>query len=190
MSMSETDLLNSLGEVYPNSQKSLIESNSVETDNNEPQLLKDSPYTNLNGLINVMKEKVDIFKCLSLDIQSLNAKIDQLRIYIEEFSLANYKFDAICIQETWLADGSSVSHLQIEGYILINFPCVLTSHSGLAIYLSHEFQYQILDIQQSLSLSWECLFISIELPGNKTLTLGNKYRPPRELSVKLQKFHI
>ena len=90
-------------------------------------MLNKSPYVDHANLIDTLKQKTDIFKCLSLNIQSLNAKIEQLRIQLR---IDNCKFGAICVQETWLAGGRCDSPLQIEGYTLINQLCSLTSHSG------------------------------------------------------------
>jgi len=49
----------------------------------EPQLLKPSPNLDNDKILEVIKDKSNIFECPSLNTQSLNAKIDQLRAYLK-----------------------------------------------------------------------------------------------------------
>ena len=186
-SLSET-MLNNIGGMAANSLKNLLEPNLDVNADEEPDLLQHSHYVNNDSLIQTLKDKVDVFKCISLNIQSLNAKINQLRIYCEQLKMANCKVDAICIQETWLKEGACDSHLQIEGYTLISKPCQLTSHSGLAIYLSNELEYTEISTDISQSRTWENQFIQIKISNNKNLTLGNIYRPPRDVIENYQNF--
>ena len=75
MPLDNIEILNSIGGLHYTSLNSLIESNIDNEDNEEPQLLNKSPYVDHANLIDTLKQKTDIFKCLSLNIQSLNAKI-------------------------------------------------------------------------------------------------------------------
>ena len=184
----DNDILANLGGIHSNSLTELVEIDETNNDIEEPSLVKHSPYFDHDMLTNMIPEKNDILKCLSLNIQSINAKIDQLRIYLEQLRLVNCKFDAICVQETWLGDDSSDSHLQIEGYTLINQPYQLSSHNGLAIYLSNNLQYANININRSATNSWEGQFIKIKISQNQNITLGNIYRPPRESIEYYQNF--
>ena len=182
------DVLDKIGGVQRNSLSAVLEPDHDLTDTEEPVVFHPSPYTDHDSLVNVLKNKNDVFKCLSVNIQSINSKIDQLRIYLNQLQIDNCSFDAICIQETWLTGGSSTDHLQIEGYTMINSPCSLTSHSGLAIYLKYNIDYERITIAPSQSQSWEGQFIHVKFPGNKDLTLGNIYRPPRDLIANYKAF--
>ncbi len=56
------------------------------------------------------------FSIFSTNIQSINANIDELRIFIECLKRINYTFGAICIQESWLSEDNDTSQIQFEGY--------------------------------------------------------------------------
>ena len=62
------------------------------------------------------------FSILTLNIESINGKFDELTIYmyIEELSKINFKFSVICLQETWLSDDVDLSTFQIAGYDCIS----------------------------------------------------------------------
>ena len=125
------DILDKIGGIQLNSLIAILEPDQDLTNSEEPSIFHPSPYSDQDSLANILKSKKDVFKCLSINIQSINAKIDQLRIYLHELQSDKCNFEAICIQETWLTAGSPTEHLQIEGYTMINSPCLLTSHSGL-----------------------------------------------------------
>ena len=55
-----------------------------ESNNNEsPVIYKHSPYCDDNSLINIIQSKKDTFTILSLNCQSLHAKFDLLKIYLD-----------------------------------------------------------------------------------------------------------
>ena len=78
---------------------------------------------------------------LSLNIQSINAKIDELRILIENLRLKNCHFSAICLQEYWLSEHSNLSQFDIDDYTLISERKLCCGHGGLIIYLRNNFDY-------------------------------------------------
>ena len=125
------DILDKIGGIQLNSLNAIIEPDQDLTDTEAPAIFDHSPYADQDSLANILKHKKEVFKCLSVNIQSINAKIDQLHICFDELQSNKRSFDAICVQETWLNGGSPTEHLQIEGYTMINSPCLLTSHSGL-----------------------------------------------------------
>ncbi len=69
-------------------------------DNNElnsPQTISHSSYydsKNISTTLQTCKNKFTIF---STNIQSINAKIDELRLFIEHLKTFNFMFSAICI---------------------------------------------------------------------------------------------
>ena len=56
---------------------------NVLDEEDSPSLFINSPYYKNDEFINVLDTKKDFFSIMSLNIQSLNAKISQLRSYIE-----------------------------------------------------------------------------------------------------------
>ena len=108
---------------------------------------------------------------MGMNIQSINAKFDQLLIYINQLKDDDCEFEVICLQETWLGNEHDTSLLQIDNYNLITKPCRATTHGGLAIYLKQNISYEILDLIESPSNIWEGQFIKLSLPNNRNITL-------------------
>ena len=178
MSIDDEILLN-IGGSYNNSLVTKYEKGLIETEE-EPQLLNNSPYMTNEMLKDTLIPRRNVFKCLSLNVQSLNAKIDQLRIQLENIHENGTSFDAILLQETWISNKSDLSMLQLEGYQLISQPYRITSHGGLAIYLKENLQYEILELDNVASEIYESQFIKVKVNNNVSITLGNLYRPPRD----------
>ena len=178
--MPTTDsLLSNLGDNSQYSLKEILELHNPQQDE-EPIIIDHSPYINTDDLLEVLKQKKDVFKCLSLNIQSLNAKFDELKIYLQNFEQNQCNLDAVCLQETWINErNSDINMFQLDGYQLISQVCKSTSHGGLAIYLNENIKFEVLSINVSESNKWEGLFIKLFLDNNKQLTIGNIYRPPR-----------
>ena len=126
----------------------------------EPEIIKHSPYYNDHSLNNLFLKKGNIFNILSLNCQSINAKFDQINIKLQELKNNGYEFSAICLQETWLTDNSDTSRFMIDGYPLISQGKICTAHGGLAIYLCNKYDYNSVNIYQN-SQVWEGQFIEI-----------------------------
>ena len=150
-----------------------------------PILFKHSTYYDNDSFINAMKLKKDSFIVISLNCQSLRAKFNQLKVYLELFQRNNISISAICLQETWLSDQDDVSLLQLEGYTLISKGKSCSAHGGVAIYLHNRFKYSVISFPQSNV--WDGLAIKVNEDISRTGTitqkniiLGNIYRPPRQ----------
>ena len=112
-------------------------------------ILQHSPYIDDKELPNVLLDKSDHFNILSLNIQSINAKFDQLQLMLRNLHEQNCEFSAICLQETWLSDSSDISHLLLDNYNLITQGERISSHSGLGIYLHKKFSYWKVPIEDT-----------------------------------------
>ena len=160
----------------------LINEQAYDDEDEAPTIFQHSPYYDEEGIKQISLSNPNSFKILSLNCQSLQAKFDQIKLYIEN-SLSNVH--AICLQETWLNCDSDTSLLQLNGYNLISKGKSASAHGGVAIYLKDTFKYSILTIN-SLSNIWDGIFIEIIIDESystqfkKTLILGNIYRPPRD----------
>ncbi len=64
----------------------------------------------LSITLNNNKNKLSIF---STNIQSINAKIDKLRIFMERLHKTNFAFSTLCVQESWLFEGDDISQILI-----------------------------------------------------------------------------
>jgi len=159
----------------------LNEDNNVDEDE-APSIFQHSPYYNNEGLSQFFSSKPNSFKIFSLNCQSLNAKFNELKVYLE--GSCNSKFHAICLQETWLTRESDVSTLQLNGYNLISKGKLASEHGGVAVYLKDSFKYKVLSISSPSNI-WDGIFLEVvinesNIPSNKTLIIGNIYRPPRD----------
>ena len=154
----------------------------------EPNIVQMSSYYDDDSLNNLFKDKGNSFCILSLNCQSINAKFDQLNIKVQQLKSNGYEFSAICLQETWLSSDSDTSLFKIDGYKLISQGKMCSSHGGLAIYISEKFNCSTIDLNIN-SQMWEGQFIEIaNIESNKSLIIGNVYRPPNNTNSLYQDF--
>jgi len=147
-----------------------------------PQIIEHSQYYDSTNLLPALIENKNGFSILSTNIQSINAKIDHLRISIENLKTQGYEFNAICIQESWLCEDDDVSHLQLEGYHMIPQCCASSSKGGLIIYLQDRYEYEYKSKLRNFD-SWEGQIIHVKKGKylNKSIDLANIYCPPKDL---------
>jgi len=168
----------------------------LDTEHNEQfNSIKLSPYFYADDFIERYASKQTGFTFMSLNCQSLNAKLSFIILLLEKFITNNATIQALALQETWCSDDSDLSMYQIPGYQLISNGHHATTKGGLAIYLHDDWAYRVMSTNQ-LSDVWEKQFIDIYDPNDNTkphITLGNVYRPPRnsrtELDTFLEEFH-
>ena len=152
-------------------------SNILITDIDDP--LIHSPYCTPEDMCTALKNKHRDFTILSLNCQSLQAKYNQLILFLENIRLRKIIIDAICLQETWLGENSDMSLLQIPNYSRISQNKHCSEHGGLMIYLHEKYQYEIYNISQSSV--WEGMLVKVICNRNgKYLYLANIYRPPKD----------
>ena len=157
------------------------------TDDDAPSLFRNSDYYDHENFTEILKSKSDKFSVVSLNCQSLQAKFDQLKIYVEDLESSSCTLSSICLQETWLKNDSDTSLLQLENYNFISKGSSCSTHGGVAVYLHKKFDYQILDFHSHSGI-WDGLFIELNIKqsinqteNTKKLIIGNIYRPPRNL---------
>ena len=110
----------------------ILNEGNIEWDDDESPLFKHSPYYDFNKLITLLQAKNEKFTIMSINIQSLQAKFDELKILTEILQDAQCSFTAICVQETWLSKDSNLSLLKLPGY-LISEGKSSSLHGGVAI---------------------------------------------------------
>ena len=141
-----------------------IVNNELDNNGDEdfPNFLTHSPYYDTDTAIEILSQKNETFKIISLNCQSLPAKYDQIKMYLEIYKNADIKFNDICLQETWLMDNSDTGYLHLDRYTLISKGRKCSNHGGVAIYLDKTFSYTILDIEGNPDI-WDGLFIKVNL---------------------------
>ena len=63
--------------------------------------VQQSSYYDIDKVGEVAKTCLNDFSILTTNIESLNAKFDELLIHITELKNINFKYSVICLQETW-----------------------------------------------------------------------------------------
>ena len=149
-----------------------------------------SRYKDMSEIQSIFQNNYSEFLILTLNIQSVNAKFNNLYPIINNLASQGLYFGAICLQETWTSNDSDLSLLQLPGYQLIHQGSKCTKHGGLIIYLTENYSYKIRNLYNGSNI-WEGLFIDIN-GGNlcRTFTMGNIYRPPRDNNnnINIQQF--
>ena len=139
-----------------------------------------SCYVDMSELQSLFINNGNEFLILTLNIQSVNAKFNNLFTVINNLASQGLYFGAICLQETWTSKDSDLSLLQLPGYQLIHQGSKCTKHGWLIIYLNESYCYKMRNLYTSSNIS-EGMFIDIN-GGNlcRTFTIGNMYRPPHD----------
>ena len=124
-----------------------------------------------------------------MNCESINAKIDQIRLTLAQYKEGGCEFDAICLQETWLSEDSDKSLLCIEDYALIYLGKTCSTRGGLIIYLKENLKYKMLDMSLKSNI-WNGIFIEIYEDSRcaKKIILCNIYRPPRDINENSRQF--
>lgn len=170
-----------------------MEQNSIRNSNipnlaTGKQALQISNYYAAEDLSKFITDNNQTLAVLSLNAQSLPAKLDQIKIYLESLKSKMLTFDAICIQETWINTDNETSMYAIPGYNLILRNKTCGEHGGLAIYLKKELTYKSIEICLKHDYLWECQAIEINNKCSNSIILANTYRPPRNLQKNYNKF--
>ena len=155
-------------------------------DDHDIAIVKHSSYYTTDDFTNT-RLATGSLNILSLNCQSLNAKFNELQIFIEE--MCHDQFGVICLQESWLADNFEYSMFNLRNYSMIKQGKLCSEHGGLIIYVHDRY-----DISAPLTLidsvsGWEylCIEISQKAPYPQKYVIVNVYRPPNEI---VDKFNI
>ena len=75
----------------------------------ELKVIRHSPYTSADELIESGLSSKYGLSILSLNCQSLRAKFDYIRLLIDKFANSNCPLQVICLQETWFSSETDLS---------------------------------------------------------------------------------
>ena len=125
---------------------------------------------------------------MSLNIQSISAKINELREFLLNCTNMKCQPDIICIQETWTIHDASF--LIIDGYQPFEYTCRKKSQGGgVGMYFKTGIKYKILKNVIFDEKVFESILAEVTFNKNKQITIGSIYRPNSvhpSLSVKEQ----
>ena len=124
---------------------------------------------------------------LSLNIESIFAKIDQLKLLIKTLhTVHNIQLHVITIQEAWLTEGRPLSVIEIENYKAYpQYNKIGGQKGGIVVYVhnSHTAS-EVQFFSDSPTKSWEGT--TLDITGdllNNPLRLHTIYRPPRDNNI-------
>ena len=190
MSVNE-DMLSNYGGFDQNSLNNIIAPDGhINEDDNDDlyDLIRHSFYYSDKQIVSHLKERRHNFSILSMNVASLNAKFDQIKIYVELLKAHNCELSIICLQESWLSDISETSLFQLDRYTMLSQGKICSGHGGLVIYVSNRFHYKHLSLYKRSDV-WEGQFI--EISGSqleRNIITGNIYRPPRDVNTNYHTF--
>ena len=81
---------------------------------------------------------------LSLNCQSINAKFDKLKMFIDYVNDQS-SISVICIQESWAHNEMDMNYFSIPNYTMVNQNRRLSTHGGLITYIHTDFAYRELN---------------------------------------------
>ena len=120
MPISVNNILDNYGGQDKHSLLHLLQTSNDENLQEEPIIFENTKYIDNETLVDILKEKHLVFKVLSLNCQSLHAKIDPLMILLNDLQEQGCFFNALCLQETWINEISNMSIFHIDGYEFIS----------------------------------------------------------------------
>ena len=151
-------------------------------------MIKHSFYYNFDEFKSLVYSSPNSFSILSSNIQSINAKYDELYTYIEQLKSINFKYSIICLQESWTSDNDDLSLFQLDGYTCLSQGRHCSNKGGLLIYVDSKFSYE-LKMNLNTYENWEGLVVKIHGGSlSKAIYICNLYRPPRVNTELLQQF--
>ena len=178
-------MLENYGGLQINSLNHILSSNNDEV----PDVIQQSNYYDQESLAGIFTTNISSFNILSLNCQSIKAKIDEIKIKIKQWESVNCSFDAICLQESWLSNEADLSMFKLDNYKIISKGKTCSAHGGLVIYLHNSYRHKQI-LTNVKSDIWEGLFISVTTEKtNNNIIIGNVYRPPRDICDNYQQFN-
>lgn len=139
---SDQSYLLHLGGIEEHSLKHILDK-KMYNENVRTQEIQHSSYYDTDNLKILADEYKDRLSIFSSNIQSIYAKFNELEIFIEELNTINFKFNVICLQESWITDNSNLSQIQLPGYNCIIQGKSCSEKGGLVIYIDTRFKYEV-----------------------------------------------
>ena len=132
-------------------------------------------------------------RMLNLNCAGLNAKFDNLKIFLAECNNNLLPLHVITLQETHINSNADVQYFELPGYTLVYDLARINSFGGVAIYVHDSFSFTRLDIdkfKQDYSV-YESMYLEIY---NKDASfhkyvIGSVYRRPSDLLDDLTQFN-
>ena len=183
MCLSESPKTKAIDAIYSDNTKDLNHLLNSDYDT----LASDSNYILPDDISELSVDNYSL-KLLHINIQSLPAKIDQLKFLLEKLSDKGVVLDVILICETFLSD-KKVNNCQLDNYILKERHREGRVGGGVAVYVHKRLRHsERSDLQIFLEGHIESVFVEIDM-GGKQYIIGELYRVPgTDLEVFFQNY--
>ena len=114
-----------------------------------------------------------------MNCQSINAKFDRLKIFIDYIN-DQIPISVISIQESWDHEGIDMNYFTLPNCRMVNQNKRLSTYGGLTTLCSRRFSYRELNADLSITFTsnlFESLFIELwrKICTNQKYIVGNKY---------------
>ena len=133
MTSDETFLL-SFGGMQPNCLNNTLNMKNSD-ENNELPTIRRSSYYDIEKFISLSETNKHNLCILSFNIKLLNSKFCELEAFVDALATIDFKFSAICLQESWLAETDDQSLIQLKGYNCISQGKSCSNKGGLVMYI-------------------------------------------------------
>ena len=130
---------------------------------NEAVLIEHSKYFDDLGFKNVLRSQNSKMCTLSINCQSINAKFDKLKMFIDYVNDQS-SISVICIQESWAHNEMDMNYFSIPNYTMVNQNRRPSTHGGLITYIHNDFAYRELSNELPSTLTstlFESFFIEV-----------------------------
>jgi len=113
---------------------------------------------------------------MSLNIQSLASKYNDLCEFIEVCRTSNCLPDIICLQELWHINDSNI--FSLAGYQPLLYQArIMSQGGGVGIYLRDNITGVVNFKPVFIEKVFESIFVDVNIPGQKKLIIGSIYKP-------------
>ena len=123
-----------------NSLSHLLETISPDMED-ESNIIEESKYYDDTDFKDALQQYNSKISILSLNYQSINAKCDKLKLFLDDVNTLN-SISIICVQESWCHDEIDIKCFSLPNYTLINSYRRLTAHGGLIMYVHDNFAFK------------------------------------------------
>ena len=177
------NILSRYGGVSANMLKNFLDAYKDDDDNNnEPDLIRDSPYYSLNKLPQEIRSDNGYNSIITLNVDGILSKIDEVRLLVQICSYQGIYIDVICIQESRLNDSYTQDNpsIQIQGYDCIPQGKYCGEKGGLITYVREIHESRKLTYESiTKSNTWEGLYVEVKYENGHRSIISNVYKPPR-----------
>ena len=180
------DILKQFGGTVQNELNNVLKLDEDREDRERMAFIR-STYTDLDGLPSMKLTKKFSFYILSINIQSIGAKFNNLLAFLSILKENGIHIDIINLQETWLSstwldNPENVQLYSIPGFNLFSQGKVCCAHGGLFTYVRDIYDATKQSLYKT-SKFYEAIFIDIK--GENLIgkcTIANVYRPSTQTS--------